>query len=124
MLKKPLLLGYKAVQLELKRIKELESKLRMEIADELLKHRRIGTHHFDFDNVHVKGVKKLTVTPDTEKLDAHWPKMSAEERSCFKYKPAYVATEYKKLMDTTVVDECLTTKPAMPSIEITISEEE
>lgn len=121
---KDFLIKYKEVQQMLKKFKDEENKMRVKLADELLKHRRAGTHHFNFENIHVKGVKKYNISADAEVLAHHYDSMSAEEQSCFNYKPSFQSTMYKKLKDTHLVDECIVTKPAMPTFEITINLEE
>lgn len=123
MITKAKYLKFRALQIELKELKAKENAMRLDICDELLKRKRVGTHTFIVDDLVIKAIKKITVTPDVAKVNAHWDNMSAEEQACFNYKPSYVAKEYKKLDDTTIVDECLTTKPAMPSLEVRVPEE-
>lgn len=123
-IEKDFLIEYKDAQAKAKYWKERENKMRVQLADELLKHRRAGTHHFYFNNIHLKGVKKYNISPDTDVLNALWDDMSVEEQSCFKFSPRFVNTEYKKLLDTSVVDQCIVTKPAMPTFTVEISEED
>lgn len=121
---KEFVLEYKRIQALAKKYKDKENAMRVELADNLLKHRRAGTHHFDFDNAHVKGVKKFNVTPDEDSVNAMWDKMSEQERACFKWKPSFLSSEFKKLEDTSLVAQCIVTKPAMPTFVITIDEDE
>lgn len=116
------LLAFRAVQIELKRLKAEEAALRVEITDELLKHRRVGTHTFHYGDIVVKATKKVTITPDEETLKVMYEDMTEDERRCFKYKPAFVASEYKKLSNPEHVDKCITSKPAMPTLEVKIPE--
>lgn len=122
MIDKDKIIKYKEIQIMLKKFKDEESKMRVEICDELLKHKRVGIHTFDFDDVKVKAVKKVTIKPDDDKLRYMYDDMSEAEQACFKFKPDFVATMYKRLTDTSVVDECITSKPAMPTLEIILPE--
>lgn len=125
MVSKNKILKFRALQIQLKQLKEQEANLRREICDGLLHRKRVGTHTFKFDDIIVKAVKKVTHSVDADKLSAHWDNMSVRERDCFKYKPSFISSAYSKLGDhTDVVDDCITVKPAMPTLEVKIPETE
>lgn len=125
MVDKAKILEFRALQIQLKKLKEQESNMRREICDGLLHRKRVGTHTFKFDDIIVKAVKKVTHSVDADKLQHYYENMSAQEKACFAYKPSFVSSEYKKLGEhSDVVDECITVKPAMPTLEVKIPETE
>ena len=44
--------------------------------------------------------------------------MSPEELECVTYAPKFSKAAYRKLEDTSFIDDCLTVTPSMPSIKV------
>lgn len=113
---------YAALQDELRKLKKDEAALRIELCDELLKDKPEGTHTFDIAGFTVKAVKKTTISLDKDLLSAIYDDFSAEERSCFAFNPTFVKSKYKLLQDKELVNQVLESKPAMPTLTVTVEE--
>lgn len=111
---------YNVVKTALDNAKEQEAKLRIEILDELFPAAGEGTLNMIVGEYKVKGTFGLNYTINQEKLDETIHLMTDDERDCIKFKPNLSLTNYKKLdtAERQLLDECISVKPAMPSIKI------
>lgn len=104
---------------EMKRLKKEEMDLRVEITDQLLKGKSIGTHNFDIDGVAVKAVKKVTHKLDKPKLDHVWQDMTEDEQAAVKWTPELSVSKFKALEEESgLLRDCVTVVPAAPSLTI------
>jgi hypothetical protein len=111
---------YNTIKQTLDNAKEQEAKLRIEILDELFPAAGEGTLNTFVEGYKVKGVFGLNYSVDQDKLDEVLHIMTDDERDCIKYKASLSLTAYKRLDATerTLLDECISVKPAMPSLKI------
>ena len=105
------------IQAQLKIIKAEEIKLRRALAETLLDSADIGTHTTTSGAFICKATKKVSYSLDRELLDEIWNDLSLVEREAIDLKPSLKMKEYKTL-ESGLLDEAITVKPAMPSIEI------
>lgn len=110
--------AFKSIQKQLKDIKKKEADMRIEICDELLRRKPVGTHSFNIGNFRLKVTKKITTSIDKVMLEALYDDFTPEEAACFAFNPSFQSSKYKLLEDSSHVDEVLETKPAMPTIVI------
>ena len=106
------------IQIELKRIKSEELKLRKEVSEVFLEGESVGTHNFQTSGFNVKAVRKVNYSLDKEMLAEIWDSLSAEEQNAIRYNPALDMKAYKTLGDSDLLDECVVVKPATPTITI------
>lgn len=116
------LIAYSILQDQLAEVKADEAEMRKEICAELLQDRPVGTHTFEFDGIVVKATNKVTYSLDQELLSALYDNFSPDEKECIKYNPTFQSSKYKTARDTSLIDEVIVTKPAMPALKIIIEE--
>jgi len=119
-----LLANFTAAVLVAKDAKAAEAKLRQQICDELLEGKVEGTHTFNIDGFKIKATKKITYSLDKEILAELYPNFDEDERACISYNPAFVKSAYQRLPHPDLMNSILITKPAMPSLVVTIEEGE
>jgi len=107
----------KELQNQLAFYKKGEADLRILICEHLNKRKSVGSHKFSFDTWNVTSVKKVTTTLLADELEDIYDDLSEEERECIKFKPSLINAKYKAA-DTKLLDTCIITKPAMPSLKI------
>ncbi len=117
---------YRFLKDELIRIKEEEMTLRLAILEDIFPNSSAGTFNEDFGPFKVKGVFKNTISIDSEGWLDYEDQMTDAERCCVKLKPSIILANYKKLElheATGLLDDIVTTKPATPSIFVSVEEE-
>lgn len=109
-----------AAEAKMKYWKAEEMRLRLMIADPMLKGKRAGTHTVVVDNYQCKPVKKYNTSIDEETYEKIEDKLSPAEQGCIRTKHELAMKKYnaldKELKAT--LNECITTKPATPSLAI------
>lgn len=112
---------FRLIASELKLLKKEEMDLRKSLCDELLKNRPKGTHRFELPGMVIKANKKVLTTVDAKRLAEHYHVMTEAEKACIVYKPSLSLSAYNKLFDTPTLDECITVRPASPTLEVHLS---
>ena len=109
----------------LQHYKVLEAKLRLEILDQLFPSAGAGSQSVAIGPYDVKGTFRNNASLDHKRLDECWDKLSDDEQACIKYKPTFLVSKFKELSDNERrdIESCITFKPAMPTLEITLVEE-
>lgn len=104
--------------------KKLELILRKQIIDQAFDYQGEGVANAYVGNVMIKATFGYTRTLDMDAVDANMESFSDAERSCLVMKTALSVSRYKNLSDKerTLLDECITVKPSLPSIKMTIDE--
>jgi hypothetical protein len=72
-------------------------------------------------NIHpysIKATSIININIDNAALDAMWGDLNDNEKMCFKFKPELINKNYKTLADPKKINECITKKPGMPTLEI------
>jgi len=107
---------------QLKVLKEREANVRRQICDELLNNKAPGTHKFTFDNIIVKATKKLTYSLDQEMVESMIAEgdLSPAELDAIKTKYELSLTAYKKIEIPGILDDAITVKDAMPTLDVEI----
>lgn len=103
--------------------KNLEKKLRLEIVEPILEGKTKGTHNVQDGPYKIKAVKKVDTTLDAEILSFLWEDLSELEQDCIQYKPSLKGKEYAACENHELLDNCIITKPAMPTLSIKLDEE-
>lgn len=120
------LIEYKEAKQNLIIWKAKEMILRMEICDVLLESAPIGTTNDMLDGWEIKGVKKETISIDKDTIKDLYDDFDEDEMACIKFVPELINKEYKARMGIDVLnnlEECITIKPATPSLDITEPED-
>lgn len=105
---------------EFKSVIEEEKELRKKICLKLLEGKADGTHKFCYQNMAVKVVKSSTYSLDQNEIarliadDEFTP----EELEAIRIKYELNLSKYKKLDNSELLDNFITVKDAMPTIEI------
>lgn len=114
---------FRQVALRLKHIKAEEMNLRRDLCDILLKGKMKGTHSFNIDGMDVKATKKVNMSLDKKRVDHYYEQMSNAEKDAVKFNPTLSITMYDKIEgDSSVLDGCLTIKPATPTLTVILGE--
>lgn len=109
----------KSVQEELAHYKQLESKLRIELADAInLETLKVGMNKIENDNLIIKATRKVNHSVDQALINEAWDSLDEESKSAFSWKAALSLKVYKQLADTDIIDDFIEVKPAMPAISI------
>jgi len=120
-----LLEEHRLAAIALKELKTKELILRNQINDVLLDGLPAGTHNFLIDGYKIKSVKGLNYSFDTESLlqlieDGE---LSEQELDLLRVKYELKLTPYKEAMfDTTILDDVIIVKPALPSLSIILGD--
>ena len=107
-----------------KEIKKAEMDLRIEICDDLnIAGMLIGTNHvIDYPEFEISIVKKINYKLDKELLEDIYDDFDEDEAACIQFEPKLKLKEYKKLTSSEKIDLVITTTPASPSLDISLSE--
>ena len=116
--------AYIDVAEQLKYYKKLEAEMRIQILDELFPSANEGTLTASVEDFIVKGTFKNSASVDKKKLDSMLDSLTDSEYDCFNFKPTLLLSNYKRLDDQSRINECITFKPAMPTISIKLDIEE
>jgi hypothetical protein len=106
------------LQDQLKSLKKKEADMRVQILDDLFPAAGVGTLNTAIGDYTVKGSFKNSITIDKKMLSVLEKEFSDDELACIEYKPSLSLSKYKLLDISFMLDECLITKPAMPTLEI------
>jgi len=115
---------YLTAKQELDHFKALEAKLRIELLDKCFPTSDIGANNLNYGPFKIKGTFKNTFSVNANTLSEILADLSAEERDCISFKPSLIMSKYNACTQTEGLDEAITVKPAMPSLSITLNEEE
>ncbi len=96
-----------------------EAKLRTKICDKILEGHGLGTQTETKGQYKIKATKKVNYSIDSEQLNFIWDDLSQEEQEAIKFTPSLMLSKYKSI-DHTSLDDCITVKPAMPTLTIEI----
>ena len=111
-------LKWKAMADKLKKLKKEESDLRRAICEEVLQG-QVGVVKVVINGgVKVKATGKETQNVDSVALQAIWSDLSNAEQNSIVWKPSLVAKNYKKLPSDCILNQVITTKPAMPTLKV------
>ena len=109
---------------KLDKYKKLEAKLRVELLNELFPTAGTGTFKTEIEGLEITGSFKNNVRIDQADFKTFLPFLTDEELSCIKYTPSLITAKYSQLHNQNVIDDMLVTTPAMPTITITLGEQE
>jgi len=104
--------------------KKLEAELRIDLLDDLFPSAGEGTLNTVVGDFIVKGTFKNSISIDKDILERTIGDFEEEELECISFKPALSLSKYKQLDDRSNIDECLTSKPSMPTISIKVVSDE
>ncbi len=108
--------AYRIIKQDLKEIKEEEMRLRVEIVNELVHGKEVGTYSFpDYEGLSVKVQTKLSYKLDKDILESL--ALSDEELECIKWTPSLVLKEYKA-NETIILDEAVIVTLAAPTLTV------
>lgn len=109
----------------LDKYKKLESKLRIQLLEELFPSGEVGTHTAAVDGLSIKGVFKMSYKLDQAEYLNNAEHFTDEEMECIKVTPSLVLAKYKGLEEDerSVLDDCVTVSHAMPTIKIEVIDE-
>ena len=114
---------FRQLAIRLKLIKKEEMNLRVEICDVLLKGKQKGTHTFSIDGMNVKAVRQINMSLDAKMVDHHYEQFSDEEKAAVSFKPSLSVSKYNDIEgDSHTLDNCLTIKPATPTLTVILGE--
>jgi len=105
------------LQEQLKTVKEKEAELRRDICEHIFAGKR-KTVKADVGPYKVKAVYKINNKVDEAAYLALRPELTAEEQEAIKVKYDLIASKYKKLRETSLLHQCIISKPGMPTLEV------
>ena len=105
---------------DFKKVINDERELRKKICLKLLEGKADGTHKFTYQNMMVKVAKSSTYALDQKEIARLIAdeEFTEEERNAIRTKYELDLTKYKKLENSELLDNYITVKDAMPTIEI------
>jgi len=107
------------VQLLLAATKKEELALRKALAEQIqLETLSVGTHNIDEGHFRIKAVRKVSYSLDRAALENAWEDLPDDQKDAVDWKPTLSLKIYKILDDTSMIDEYIEVKPAMPTITI------
>ncbi len=108
----------------LKKLKEDEMKLRKELCSKIFGG-KVGAQKEKLKegNLKIDAESKISYKLDNTQLKAMWDELSDAEKESTKWTAALAMTNYRKLNPDSLIHECVTTKPAAPTLKITILED-
>jgi hypothetical protein len=105
------------LQDNLKTVKEKEANLRRDICEIVFDGKR-KTVKTEVGPYKVKAVYKINNKVDEAAYLTLKPKLTLEEQEAVKVKYDLVASKYKKLRETSLLHQCIISKPGMPTLEV------
>lgn len=113
-------LWYKAQQ-DLKELKAHEAKLRRAICEDMFDGQQ-GSFKVKISNAayDIVATSRITTSLDMSVYEGLVNRLSEAELACIKYKPSLIAKNYKQLPPLSLLDEAIVTKPAMPTLKLTV----
>lgn len=107
------------MSLDLKELKEKEMKRRKELCAEIFEG-KIGKMKKKFmsDNYEVVAESGVGQKIDKEVLMEMWEELDETEKAAVKWDPSLVAAGYKLVKSTSLLNECITTKPSSPTLKV------
>ena len=103
----------------LKDLKAEEASLRRQLCSELFegKEGEFKTQ-LKLGSVVVTGKSSVNRKIDQAVLNTIIDELSDEERMCIRYKPELELKSYRKLPENSLLHECITESPAMPTLDV------
>lgn len=112
---------YTEIKYQLDQYKALEAEMRLEILEDLFPTASTGTFTATLGEFRVKGAFSNRATVDKQALEDYVEQLTEEEVACIKWTPSLIVAKYKELQEdetSGLLEDCLTFKPAMPTIEV------
>lgn len=111
--------AWQTVSLALKELKDQEGLLRRELCEELFA-QNVGKKKavFEADGYRVTATPKSSVKFDEDVLQSLYVDFNDVEKATIKFKASLVKAKYDKLPEDSMVHECLTEKPGMPTLKL------
>jgi hypothetical protein len=104
----------------LKTLKAKEMKTRKELCNEIFQSRSGALKEkFELGDYSVVAEMGVSFKLDEAGLKAMWEELSEEETQAVAWKPALKLAAYKKLSADKLIHECVTSKPAAPTLKMT-----
>lgn len=120
-----LIQSYIAAKAKLAECKKLEAELRIKVLEIAFPDSTVGTYNTFSNDYKIKGVFKNNITINTEKMNETYDSLSPAEKMCVNFKPSLKLSVYNELEpeEKELLDDCITIKPAMPTLTIELDEE-
>ena len=116
---------YRVIKDALAELKKQESAMRIETLEELFDSNFVGTFNTTVGDFAVKGSFKNNYKVNQVEVDQNYDHMTEDEKRCLNFKPTLVLKEYNLLEgSTSILDDCITISPAMPTMVIKELEDE
>jgi len=105
--------------------KKKELAHRLEILEEIFEEGALGTVNAYHEGYDVKGTFKNTLSLNAKALEEVSSSLTQAEKMCLVYKPSINLSEYNDLEpeQRELLDECITVKPALPTLTIKANED-
>lgn len=116
------LLAWKELKDKIKKLKDKEERIRTEICDTLIK--KDKRTKYELKNMKITVAPTINYTVDKYKVLSLMArgKLSIEEKQAIDTKHTLSVGAYKKLPEDTVLNEAITSKLGLPTLEIEIKE--
>ena len=120
------LLEWQKAKDRLDEYKAKEKELRLAILDDLFPSAGEGSLSASVGRYIVKGSFKNSTTVSKEDWEERSGVFTEEQLACVNFKPSFLSSKFKLLDDEErfMVEECLTIKPALPTLTIKLIEDE
>jgi len=104
----------------LKTLKAKELKLRKELCVDIFDG-RVGVEKKKFteDGFNINAENKVTYKLDPDSTTMMFSEFTDGDREAIKWKPELKMKEYKKISEGSLLHECITIKPATPTLKVT-----
>ena len=112
------ILEYNAIKSALTMLKKQESEMRIEILESVFDSSYIGTVNTTVGDWAVKGSFKNNYRLDGDEVGHNYDDMTEEEQECVNFKPTLVMKKYNALEPGSLLEQCITISPAMPTLVI------
>jgi hypothetical protein len=108
---------------QLNKLKNDEMNLRVELAEALTNNLPSGKHKFEFETFDVRIGKNEILSLDKKLLSDMYDDLPEEAQACIKFEPKLIEGSYNKLdeLERYELDDCITRKPAAPTIDFIIT---
>lgn len=107
------------MSIKLKELKAEEMKLRKDICADILQGLAFPCRKtVEIDGLEVKAENNVSYAMDEAALNQVYAELTLEDRGAFKYKPSLVMATYKKLPESSLLHEIVTSKPTSPILKV------
>jgi hypothetical protein len=117
------LIQWQDSKLALDLAKETEAELRANICVEILQDKVKGTAHLEIASFKVTATGVVNNKIDLSIFSTILKELSAEEKSCIRYKPELIASAYKQLPDDSTLHKAVVTSSGKSTLKIKIIED-